>query len=484
MKSSKTFRTFVFAFASVAITFSLTICARAQTVTTLAAFNGANGSSPFGSVVQATDGNFYGTTTQGGARSTSLGTLFRVTPSGKITDLYNFCSQPNCTDGANSSSAPVLGNDGNLYGVTPEGGSDAGNKSGSGTVYKITLGGKFTTLYTFCRATPCTDGQSPHGLIQASDGNFYGATILGGEFNEGTIFSISSTGKFKSLHSFCSRANCADGSMPISPPIQGSDGNFYGTTSVGGAKGGGVVYKLTPAGAYKVLHSFCDLDCQDGFVPTGLVQDAKGNLFGTTQSGGGSDYFGTVFEITSTNQYKILHTFDYVGAAPTRLTLANEGNLYGTAQGNGTVGVGGIIFEITPEGVFTQLHTFTYCDTSGYYPLSPLFQGTDGTLYGTTLDGGGDGCGGSGTIFSLSNALAPLIETVPVAGKVGKRVLILGNGLTGTTSVTFNGAPAEFTVEKDSFIRATVPAGATTGIVSVETPSGTLTSNPQFVVTK
>jgi uncharacterized repeat protein (TIGR03803 family) len=404
-----------------------------------------------------------------------------LTPNGKITDLYNFCSKPHCTDGAIPYAAPVLGSDGNLYGVTSSGGS------GSGTVYKMTVGGKITTLYTFCRATPCTDGQTPFAITLASDGNFYGATSLGGKFAEGTIFSISSAGKFKSLYSFCSRAKCADGSAPVFPPIQGRDGNFYGTTTNGGT-GGGVVYELTPAGSYKVLHSFCpDFGCNDGYVPSTLVQDAEGNLFGTTTAGSGSAFYGTVFEITSKHRYKILHEFDYIGAAPAwGLTLANDGNLYGSAEGNGTVGVGGIVFEITPAGVFTQLHTFTYCNASGYLPVSPLFEGTDGVLYGTTLFGGdaSEGCGGFGTIFTLSNSFKPLVETVPVAGEAGQRVLILGNNLTGATTVTFNGVPAEFKVQKDSFIAAWVPKGATTGTVSVVTPSGTLNSNPQFVVTK
>src|SRR5262245_43127069 len=127
----KSLLTFALAFA--ALTFSLAVRAQAQTVTTFASFNGANGSSPFGSVVQALDGNFYGTTTQG---PTAYGTFFRLTPSGKLTGLYNFCSKPHCTDGAVPYTAPVLGSDGNLYGVTSSGGS------GSGTVYKMTVGGK------------------------------------------------------------------------------------------------------------------------------------------------------------------------------------------------------------------------------------------------------------------------------------------------------------------------------------------------------
>ncbi len=117
----------------------------------------------------------------------------------------------------------------------------------------------------------------------------------------------------------------------------------------------------------------------------------------------------------------------------------------------------------------------------GALPVGPLFQGTDGSLYGTTPYGPNNT---NGSVFKFSNSLTPLVQTAPGIGKVGQHVLILGNDLTGTTSVTFNGVPAEFKVEKNTFIRATVPAGATTGTVSVVTPSGTLNSNPQFVVTK
>jgi hypothetical protein len=131
---------------------------------------------------------------------------------------------------------------------------------------------------------------------------------------------------------------------------------------------------------------------------------------------------------------------------------------------------------MTPSGVFTTLYQFpTDTDLEGF------MQATDGVFYGTTDSGGSLGYGEA---FSFSNNLSPFVKTVPGGGNVGERVLILGHGLTGTTSVTFNGVPANFTVEKDTFIRATVPTGATTGKVSVVTPSGTLDSNPQFVLRK
>jgi hypothetical protein len=113
----------------------------------------------------------------------------------------------------------------------------------------------------------------------------------------------------------------------------------------------------------------------------------------------------------------------------------------------------------------------------GNPPTEGLFQGTDGKIYGSTFYN-------RSSVFVLDNSLGALVETVPAMGKVGTRVIILGNNLTSSTSVTFNGVAAEFTVESDTYIKATVPKGATTGEVSVVTPSGTLKSNPQFVVTK
>jgi len=213
---------------------------------------------------------------------------------------------------------------------------------------------------------------------------------------------------------------------------------------------------------------------------SGLVQDAKGNLFGTTIYAANSYNSGTVFEITPTNQFIVLHSFRFSGgvAPGTGLTLANDGNLYGVAI-NDDFDAGGnysIIYEVTPAGEFTTL------STSYNRPNGPILQGTDGSFYGTTpfVDDGE----GYGTVFKLSHGLSPLVKTVPVAGKVGQSVIIIGNNLTGSTSVTFNGVAANFTVESDTYIKAAVPPGATTGMVSVVTPSGVLKSNPQFVVTR
>jgi uncharacterized repeat protein (TIGR03803 family) len=471
-----------FALAFAAITFSLAVCAEAQTVTYLAKFGGTNGNQPYGGVVQATDGNFYGTTAFGGNGN---GNVFRMTPSGKVTSIYSFCSQANCADGQTPETAPILGSDGSLYGVTLTGGRGA-EGAGAGVFYKMTLSGKITILHVFCPGSTCgTEGILPHGITLASDGNFYGTTNYGGAAGVGAIFRLTPTGTYKTLYSFCSKTNCADGSYAVFPPIQGRDGNFYGATIGGGTNDTGVLYRFTASGAYQVLHNFCAVGCTDGDTPNTLVQDAQGNFFGTTIGA------GIAFEFPSTGQYKVLSTIVIpggTGGEAQQLTLASDGNLYGNTGGgtplDGGNGIGGL-FEVTPSGKFTALYAFCNCGTptSGYNPEGQLFQGTDGNFYGTTMFGGVSGQN-YGTVFKLSKGLNPSVQTVPVAGKVGKQIIILGNKLTGTTGVTFNGVQATFTVKSDTYISATVPAGASTGTVSVITPSATLKSNPQFVVTK
>ena len=347
----------------------------------------------------------------------------------------------------------------------------------------MTLGGKLTTLYSFCSAGGrCTDGVSPSGLVQASNGNFYGATSNGGANGFGAVFEISPAGRFKTLYSFCSRANCTDGGHPLSGPIQASNGYLYGTVEGGGTYGYGTVYQITPAGQFKTLYSFCtQANCTDGSNPIGrLTQGSNGNFYGTTGSGG-SIQVGTVFEFTSSHQLITLHSFGLTdGAYPNSPPiLANDGNFYGTTNNGGT-GDGGTIYEVTSAGVFSSLYSF--CSTSpctGSYPGFTLAQATDGELIGATTQGG---TVGDGTVFSFSTGLGPLVETVPVAAKVGKRIIILGNNLTGSTSVTFNGTAAAFSVVSDTEITATVPTGATTGTVAVTTSTGTLKSNPVFQV--
>jgi uncharacterized repeat protein (TIGR03803 family) len=258
--------------------------AQAQKFTVLLSFDGADGGVSYAGLVQAADGNLYGTTNSGGANN--YGTVFKITPEGTLTTLYSFCSQKNCTDGANPVAGLVQAKDGNFYGTTQGGGANPGYRAG--TVFEITLDGILTTLYSFCSKTNCGDGGFPvAGLVQAKDGNFYGTTPRGeagaDKRGGGTVFEITPKGSLTTLYSFCSKADCADGRYPHAGLIQANDRDFYGTTSSGGAHRAGTVFEITAKGALTTLHSFCSkTNCADGRSPyAGLAQAADGDLYGT-----------------------------------------------------------------------------------------------------------------------------------------------------------------------------------------------------------
>jgi uncharacterized repeat protein (TIGR03803 family) len=464
----------------------------AQTFKSLASFDFTDGASPQGALVQTTNGDLYGTTPGGGLYNTvdgSAGTIFKITPRGVLTTVYNFCSLANCADGSNPQEGLVQATNGYLYGTTQQGG-----KYGSGTVFKITPGGSLTTLYSFC-SPGCTDGANPFaGLIQASNGDLYGTTAGGGSGTgaegSGTIFKITPSGKLTTVHTFCSQSLCPDGSEPLAGLIQATNENFYGTTLAGGAHGAGTVFKLTPGGALTTLHSFCSkTNCADGSNPeSALVQATNGDFYGTTVAGGGTNNLGTVFEITSAGKLTTLHSFCAQtpctdGYNPfAGLIQATDGNLYGTVPSGGDLmAPGGTIYEITTGGSFRTLYSFT---DEGNQPSAALVQDTNGDLYGTTTLGGtSTACqNGCGTVFVLSVGLSPFVTTLPTTSIVGAAVKILGSDLTGATSVTFNGTAAVFTVVSSAQITTTVPSGATTGMIQVVTPSGTLSSNVSFQV--
>jgi uncharacterized repeat protein (TIGR03803 family) len=236
--------------------------APAQNFKTVVNFSKGNGEmAPYGPLIQGADGNFYGTT-EALVPVGSLGKAYKLTPSGVLTTLYSFCSQKNCTDGAFPSGGMIQAGNGNFYGVTYEGGSH-----GDGTIYELTPAGELTTLYSFCSQTNCVDGKGPvGGLIQGTDGNFYGTTRSGGAAEYyGTIFKITPSRQFTSLYSFCSQANCADGEEPQVSLVQASNGNFYGTAGQGGVSsycvdptiGCGTIFEITPAGKFTTLYTFC-----------------------------------------------------------------------------------------------------------------------------------------------------------------------------------------------------------------------------------
>jgi uncharacterized repeat protein (TIGR03803 family) len=466
------------------------IASQAQTLKTLLSFDDTNGAFPYlMSVVQGLDGNLYGTTEEGGSNSQNAGSVFKITPAGTLTTLHSFCSERNasgyCSDGAYPQAGLLLIAGGNFYGTTSEGGA-----SNAGTIFEITPAGKLTTIYNFCSRTACEDGDYPTAaLILGSDGNYYGTTEHGGTggcggcHGGGTAFRLTPGGVLTTLHSFCT-GTCTDGSYPLAGLVQGTDGNFYGTAVNGGAKSDGTVFKMTPSGAVTTLYSFCSLkNCTDGINPyAALVEGVNGNFYGTTDGDDSND--GTIFEITPAGGLTTLHTFcaqtncpgGGVPLAP--LVLASDGNFYGTTH---TAFVDanccGAIFKMTPAGQVSTL--FTFDATNGNGPWG-LFQATSGAFYGATYSGGTHNWG---TVFSLSNGLGPFVETLPTFGAEGASVTILGPGLTGSSKVSFGGVAAKFTVVSSSEITTTVPAGAETGPVDVTTSSGVLKSDVIFKVT-
>ena len=345
-------------------------------------FTGYDGGSPAGQLVQASDGAVYGTTGGGGVNG--VGTVYKITLNGTLTTLYSFTALSNGYYGTNGDGAypedgVIEGTDGNFYGVTSKGGT-----TGYGTVFKMTPAGSVTTLYSFDR-----DTSSPSGLVQGSDGNFYG--VIESNLNElqGAVYQLTPSGGFTVLHSFSARDNNnanADGADPTGPLVQATDGNFYGTTVVGGLNGNGAIFQITAAGAFTTLHSFGPLDQygsgnSDGIHPAGnLIQAKDGNLYGLA-GGGGPNQSGTAFQITLAGALTVVHSFDSNSAGPIGMTQGSDGDFYGTTNSGGQ-GYG-TYFRLTPTGVLTTLYEIGA--VQGGNP-GDLFQASDGNIYGPFVD--------------------------------------------------------------------------------------------------
>jgi uncharacterized repeat protein (TIGR03803 family) len=381
------------------------------TLTTLDQFSGlgADGGLPYAGLVLGSDSNFYGTTFGSGFGPSGSGTVFKMTPQGTLTTLWQFSGLPAVP--ANPEAGLVQGSDSNFYGTSYNGGTNGASSGGYGTIFKMTPQGTVTTLYQFGN-TPI-DGENPQaGLVQGNDGNFYGTTYNGGtqgyEGNGGgTVFRISSSGSLTILWSFCSMqdefGDCLDGAYPQAGLVQGSDSNFYGTTSGSGSgpSGYGTVFKITSEGTLTTLWQFSG--GTDGAVPeAGLVQDGDGDFYGTTYNGGTNDD-GTVFGITPQGTLTVLYQF---GGLPTDgqnpqagLVLGYDGNFYGTTSSGGTNGWG-TVFKITAQGTLTTLHQFSGYPSDGDSPQAGLVLGSDDNFYGTTYNGGTND---EGTVFKITS---------------------------------------------------------------------------------
>jgi uncharacterized repeat protein (TIGR03803 family) len=473
--------------------------------------NCIDGSEPQAGLVLGTNGNFYGVTSAGGENyfgqcGSGCGTVFKITPSGALTTLYTFCSETNCLDGQEPVGQLIQGTNGSFYGTTTGGG-----QLGIGTVFRITPAGLMFQLSSFCVQSSCTGsaGARPQaGLVEGNDGNFYGTTEDGGANGQGTVFKLTPAGKIETLYSFCSQPNCTDGAEPWDGLVQGSDGNFYGTTYGGGASsnGGGEVYKITPSGELTTLYSFCtQSNCSDGENPFGgLVQGSDGNFYGTTENV--EDGYGTVFSVTPSGKLTILHEFDGTqGSYPSaQLIQGVNGAFYGTtssggADGYGTifelsVGLKPLIEAVTNQGKvgnsikflgqgFTSSTTVSFNGTksskvkvlSGTYLTATV---PDGAATGFVTATTSDGTLKSNQTFRVTPQITAFS---PESGSAGTDVTIDGESLTGATSVAFGGIMAtSFEVNSYTKITVTVPTGAKTGKITVTTPGGTATSAGTF----
>ena len=339
-----------------------------------------DGGYPDGGVIVSSDGNLYGMTSDGGPNF--LGTAFKVTTSGTFTLLASF-------NGATLGNTPyeslVRGNDSAFYGTTSNGG---GNRY-YGAIFKI-CAGNTTLLHTFDGTT----GGNPKGsLVQASNGIFYGTTEIGGTNNAGTIFKITKSGTYTVLKNL---TGATDGEYPNGSLIQGTDGNLYGMNYSGGANSGGTIFKITLTGTLTVLRH---LSTADGYYPYGgLIQGTDGNFYGCTSTGGANGG-GTIFKITSTGTFTVLRNLASGDGTNPYCSLVQHpnGNFYGTTTQGGNNG-GGTIFRISSAGSFQVLKHLTTA-TNGGVPKGSLFIGTDTSLYGMTSDGGSYD---AGTIFKIT----------------------------------------------------------------------------------
>ena len=381
-------------------------------LTTLASFEGEDGANPDGGLLLAADGFLYGTTTGGG--SSNLGTVFKISPvGGSLVSLASFSG----TNGAYPKAGLVqqLGGDFALFGATSSGGA-----SNLGTIFRITTNGTLSALVSFRG----TNGANPQaGLTRGDDGHFYGTTYYGGTndwpLGYGVVFQVTTNGVMTPLTSFAS----TNGAEPYGTLLGGTDGNFYGTTQLGGAAGLGSVFKISSVGAITTIASF--FATNGAFPLGGVVRGLDGHLYGTTSSGGTSN-LGTVFRVSTNGNLTTMISFTGVnGASPfAGLIQGNDGHFYGTTPQGGTNAFG-TVFQITTNGSLTTLITFG--SGEGRNPYAGLVQGLDGSLYGTTANGGAHGLG---TVYRVSFPAAslPIIQTI---SQTGNSVVLSWNATVG-----------------------------------------------------
>ena len=343
---------------------------------------GTDGAAPVAGLLRDASGNLYGTTFFGG--TSGKGTVFKLDTTGVESVLYSFTGG---VDGSGPRAGLIQDAAGNFYGTTYSGGA-----SNLGTVFKLDTAGTETVLHSFTGA----DGAGPlAGLLLDTSGNLYGTTFSGGTSGKGTLFKLDATGVETVLYSF---TGGIDGGGPHGGLLRDAAGNLYGTTPSGGLRGNGTVFKLDTTGGETVLHNFSDQP--DGQAPwAGLVGDAAGTLYGTTQFGG-TDGIGTVFKLDKAGKGSVLHSFIRPNGAQLMagLILDPNGNLYGTAYAGGASD-GGTVFKLDSFGNLSLLHGFHGGRRDGINPQAGLVRDLAGNLYGTTPAGGAFN---QGTVFKLT----------------------------------------------------------------------------------
>ncbi len=393
-----------------------------------------NGTMPNGPLLQASDGNFYGTTMLGGDDGQCskpatpgnpvhecAGTVFQLTPAGKLTVLHTFSwgavTAP-YADGSTPRGGLVEGPDGYLYGTASRGGASTTQavNSGNGVIFRISKTGTFQNLHTFCSGSSCPEGRFPSSLVLGIDGKYYGTTrgIAANTSGGGTIFRISASGVFETLRTL---NGLRVGGGPLGGLIQGSDCNFYGTTLGGGptANSSGTVFRITPGGVYTVLYSFSSAagaPLLNGISPrVGLVQASNGKLYGVTTREGVYGW-GTVFEVDLAGNFRVVYNLnnpDKAGGGPvTALIQASDGNLWGSGGQEPFA----TLYALNIAGTVQSITT-TCAQTDTEEVTDPLIQGTDGKLYGVGMPGNCANTTGlttftAGTIFSVNASLPPL----------------------------------------------------------------------------
>jgi uncharacterized repeat protein (TIGR03803 family) len=436
------------------VTAAVPTCVQAQGFTVLHSFTTKTPNSPAKAMAQSRGGYLFTTTEDW---NSILGSAIRLTLDGKMTVVHHFTGTKPITP----RSGLVLGSDGRFYGAT-----EGSGLYRDGTIFKMNPDGTLTTIHNFMDGADGTTPSEP--LIESMAGDLVGSS-RSKTTSLGTIFKVSKSGQFTVLRTSTDPNDFTEG-----PLFQADDLYFYGTSGNTGPGQNGSLFKINTSGTYKGVYKFKG---PGGTHPShGVIQASDGNFYGTAQDTTPGVY-GVVFRVTPGGVYTVMHSFTQAQGTPSTLVQANDANIYGTTVGGGANNWG-ILYRIGLDGSFAKVYDFdSRAGTSGEGP--PILQHTNGLLYSAN-QGGGALLGG--TIWSYDLGLPPFVRYLPVYGRVGSTVEILGQGFTPSTQVSFNGVAAATTVVYPTYLKAIVPAGATAGYITVATPSGTLKSNKLFVV--